>query len=441
MSNPLVSICIPTFNGDRFITETLESVLNQTYRPLEIIISDDNSSDRTLEIVHSLLDIHLESDSDLQIRIHAHERLGLAKNWNFCLETSTGEYIKFLFQDDLLQPECVAEMVKLALQDDQIGLVFCQRDIICEDNLSFDPLYSAITTHWHHLQSIQSGLALLLDPNLLKEPLNKIGEPSNVLLAKWAIAQVGGFDSNLVQVLDWDMWLRFMAYGKVAYLDRELVSFRVHKTQVSQDNAQSGASWLDNWRLQLKMLSHRDYEFLPESLRQEILSGCISRLQNLHQIQQDTNQQVQILHSDRQAIATQLASSQEQTRISGENLAEAQKKLTEAQKNLEQQLSQTHQAHQIQSDRLTSRIDSLALELQQAHQNLAELGEDQESLHRAFLGNESELVSTYSQLNQIKKDLSQSLSRIKTMEQSKFWQLRNFWFKLKYKLGFKVESI
>lgn len=439
LTNPLVSICIPTYNGDRFIAATIQSVLEQTYRPLEIVISDDHSSDRTLEIVHSLLDHQSIGNPDLQVKILCHERLGLAKNWNYCLQSASGTYLKFLFQDDLLRPECVEEMVKLALQDDQIGLVFCQREIICEDGLSFDPLYGKdLTSHWHQLQAIQSGLNLLLDPNLLQEPLNKIGEPSNVLLAKWAIAQVGNFDPSLVQVLDWDMWLRFMAYGKVGYVDRVLVSFRVHSSQVSQDNALSGASWLDNWRLQLKMLSHREYEFLPENLREEILSRCTDQLQNLHQTQQSSSQQIQTLHSDRQAIADQLTDAQNQAQITIQEISlekeKLEQKLEKTHKEHNQKLKEIYQSHEINTNKLTTEINTLGMQLKETHQNLTELGEEMQSLHRAFLRKEAELNETLEKSNYFQ-------STVRAMEQSNFWKLRNVWCKLKQKLGFKVEAI
>jgi glycosyltransferase involved in cell wall biosynthesis len=423
-TNPLVSICIPTYNGERFIAETIKSALEQTYRPLEILISDDYSSDRTLEIAHSLLDRivdEVEVNPGIQVKILCHDRYGLAKNWNHCILASEGKYLKFLFQDDLLLPNCISEMVELAQKDDQIGFVFCQREVICEDGLEFDPLYGTnLTDHWGRLQTIQSGLDLLLDPNLLQEPLNKIGEPTNVLLSRWAIAQAGEFDPNLVQVLDWDMWLRLFAVGKVGYLEQVLVKFRVHSQQVSQGNAESGASWLDNWKLQLKMLSDRDYEFLPESLRQQILSLSTEHLRSFHQNQQDLNKQIQTLYSDRQSSADQLVASQKQYQSTIEQLS-IQKQ------ELQQTLRNNYREHQTNIDQLTLKIDQLVLNLQQAHQNLTQLGKDSERIHQAFLAKNAEQIETKIQL-----DSSNAL--IREMEDSKFWKLRNFWFDLKQKL-------
>jgi glycosyltransferase involved in cell wall biosynthesis len=72
MIAPLVSVCIPTFNGELFIAETIDCVLKQTYKPIEVIVSDDGSIDRTLAIIEELL-----TPSNLEFQILKHDRLGL----------------------------------------------------------------------------------------------------------------------------------------------------------------------------------------------------------------------------------------------------------------------------------------------------------------------------------------------------------------------------
>ncbi|MFM6261102.1 glycosyltransferase, partial [Planktothrix sp.] len=99
---PLVSVCIPTYNGDKYLTEALSSVVDQTYPHLEIIISDDSSTDKTLEIIESF-----QKNCSWKVSLFQHEQYGLAKNWNYCISQAHGKYIKFLFQDDLLEPNCL----------------------------------------------------------------------------------------------------------------------------------------------------------------------------------------------------------------------------------------------------------------------------------------------------------------------------------------------
>ncbi|MDX1977643.1 MAG: glycosyltransferase [Pseudanabaenaceae cyanobacterium bins.68] len=428
MSYPLVSVCVPTYNGERFIDATLQSILAQDYRPLEVIIGDDGSGDQTVQICAAFQ--AAVTDPEVTVKILPHDRLGLAGNWNFCMANSSGEYLKFVFQDDLLLPDCISDLVSVARKDHEIGLVFCQRQVICEDDLQVDQIYIHLHHHWQKLRPVQSGLELLLDPNLLEPPLNKIGEPSNVLLSARAIAQVGDFDQGLVQVLDWDMWLRFLAVGKIGYVDRVLVQFRVHQGQVSQHNAESGASWLDNWRLYLKMLSDRAYEFLPEGVRQDVFIKLVKELQAIQQQIKGLNQQIDLLHTDRQMIAHQL----EQTQTQFQQQSSRDQAL---QADLQHQLTQAHQAHSQEVHRLTQTIDQMGSKLQETHQDLKEIGEEMTALHRQYLAKQQEQIETQTALEAMAENWQVACAQIREMEQSKFWQLRNFWFGMKRRLGWK----
>src|SRR6266498_132578 len=122
---PLVSVCIPTFNASRWIQECVESALAQSYQPLEILVVDDASTDCTVGLVRSL--------NDGRIRlIENKENMGMVSNWNRCVELARGEFIKFLFHDDILYPDCVERMMRLFVSQNNLGLVFSLRDIVSE---------------------------------------------------------------------------------------------------------------------------------------------------------------------------------------------------------------------------------------------------------------------------------------------------------------------
>jgi glycosyltransferase involved in cell wall biosynthesis len=290
-SLPLVSICIPTYNAEAFIAEAIASALAQTYVPLEIVISDDGSSDRTIEIAKQLLDGNLDRKT-ITWQLNTHDRLGIAANWNYSISLAKGKYIKFLFQDDTIAPDCINKMVALAEQDVEIGLVFARRNIINSDDTELDQLYVDITKGWTNLSNIQAGRSLLEDPKLLEAPLNKIGEPTAVLIAKAVFEHVGLFDPNLQQVLDLDMWLRIMAQYKIGYIDETLAGFRVHRNQQSIQNARSGASWIDDWRLQFKMLGDRSYSSLPNELKQTLVELCSNSISQTYQDLESLRSQV-----------------------------------------------------------------------------------------------------------------------------------------------------
>ena len=121
---PLISICIPTYNGEKYLQEALDSVKNQTYKNIEVIISDDQSQDRTIEICQQL-----KEEVDFPVFIYSHKPNGIGANWNHCIEKTNGEYIKFLFQDDILEAECIEKMLHYSI-DNNLSIVICKRHII-----------------------------------------------------------------------------------------------------------------------------------------------------------------------------------------------------------------------------------------------------------------------------------------------------------------------
>jgi predicted O-linked N-acetylglucosamine transferase (SPINDLY family)/GT2 family glycosyltransferase len=247
--DPLVSVCIPTYNGEEFIEEALYSILNQTYSNLEIIISDDNSLDKTIEIAQLF-----RKRLNIDFSIIKHEQFGLSQNWNFCISQAKGKYIKFLFQDDLLEPDAISEMVKLAEQDEEIGLVFSPRKLFMSEidihcNPGFLDGHGAKDIHkgWSNLKSIQSGRELLEDIHLFNYSINKIGEPTTVLIRKDVFKEVGLFNPNLCQLVDLEMWFRIINKYKVGFVNKCLSHFRIHRNQQSNRNiVQKGLVLLDH---------------------------------------------------------------------------------------------------------------------------------------------------------------------------------------------------
>lgn len=280
MSNiePLVSICIPTYNGERFIAHAIESALAQTYQPLEIVISDDGSCDRTLEIVQEYV-----RTTEIPFKIVHGKRQGLAVNWNNCAREARGEYIKYLFQDDTLEPTCVAELMNVMLRDEGVGLVFCPRNLLTGDDPTERELLGRVRSmmsnmhlKWSCLYEIQDGICLLSDPNLFKLPLNKVGEPTVTLIRRSNLFSVGLFDESLHYVVDLDMWLRLMRCCRVGFVDQRLAGFRIHTGQYTWDNLRSGnmvkeiVAWLE------RINSEERYSFIPAPNRQAAARMALS---------------------------------------------------------------------------------------------------------------------------------------------------------------------
>ncbi|MEG4807419.1 glycosyltransferase [Microcoleus sp. F8-D3] len=277
---PLVSICIPTYNGEAFIAETIKSALAQTYPNIELIISDDGSTDSTIAIAQSF-----QSETSVDFRIILHRNYGLSQNWNFCISQAKGQYIKFLFQDDLLAPECIEKMVALAQKHPEIGMVFSPRGITIAEDESNPILRKAsqsikdLHKSWSNLKSIQPGKELLSDTNCLSNPINKIGEPSTVLIAARVFTEIGLFDSGLSQYVDLEMWWRIMGNYHIGFVDEKLSSLRIHPEQQTWKNFAAGENHKDVVRFYKKLLNSPDYSFLDRQIKQTIRQKLALRTQ------------------------------------------------------------------------------------------------------------------------------------------------------------------
>src|SRR5881394_539294 len=128
-----VTVCVPVYNGALYIKDAIRSVLNQTVMPQEIIISDSGSSDGTEEIIREEA-----RRTKLNITILPTKTPGMVANWNSTIRAASAKYIKFLFQDDLLHPNCLEEMVTLAESDERIGFVFSARELLVEASAEND---------------------------------------------------------------------------------------------------------------------------------------------------------------------------------------------------------------------------------------------------------------------------------------------------------------
>ncbi|UCS91988.1 glycosyltransferase family 2 protein [Echinicola marina] len=251
MNSVKVSICIPIYNGEEYLCECLSSVKNQTFKDFELIISDDKSTDSSLKIVQGFL----RKNPWIKNKIFFNNTRGIGSNWNNCLRNVSGEYIKFLFQDDILEPNCLDQMVSYLDANAEVGMVGCLRRIICHDGDS--EYYSNWIENYSDLQqtlrnteigNFRISYSLFKSSLFFQEPKNKVGEPSSVMFRKKIIKEVGFFRENLNQSLDYEYWYRILKVSDIIILDSTLIGFRLHKNQASNKNS-------SNSKLELKSLN------------------------------------------------------------------------------------------------------------------------------------------------------------------------------------------
>lgn len=208
---PLVSICIPAYNSEKYILKTVEHALNQTWKNLEVLVVDDASTDKTVEILKTI--------KDPRFRYYVNEKnIGMTDNWNRCVCRCKGEYIKLLPADDILYPDCVARSVPYLMRHPDITLVITGTDLINDD----DQIRGRYA-HWP-VRGVFNGTKMAKASILLN---NFFGNPVCAMFRKKDFEATGGFDEDIPYILDFDLWLGLASMGRVAVETKSMNAFRV----------------------------------------------------------------------------------------------------------------------------------------------------------------------------------------------------------------------
>ncbi|MGA1826351.1 MAG: glycosyltransferase family 2 protein [bacterium] len=232
--NQLITIAIPTYNGEEYLRDCLESAINQTYPHTEVLIIDDKSTDNTLAIACA----YKSKYNNVRI-IKNEQNVGLVSNWNKCLREARGEWVKFLFQDDILKPHCIDAMYTAGLSYN-CPLVICQRDFIIENNTSSQQkeYFTQNVKKLEHFFSTSCYISPKKLSKLIRNHLciNFIGEPIVLLYNKSKVEQFGYYNSDLSQLCDYEYVIRVATNTGFVFLVDTLAYFRVHGTSETTKN-------------------------------------------------------------------------------------------------------------------------------------------------------------------------------------------------------------
>lgn len=220
MTGPKLSVCIPVYNGQEFIKETIDSVLQQSFKDFEIVVVDNQSTDNTVSIVKSY--------SDPRIKLFINDsNIGMIPNWNKAMEHATGKYIKILPADDFIYPGCLEKQVKIMEADthEKIAMVGGRRNIIDETgkilfNRGFTKTECEVSGFAAINKNVRSGG-------------NIIGEGGALIFRKNILQKTGNFNSDIFYVLDLDLWYKILLHGNYYALPDIVSSFRVSKSSAS----------------------------------------------------------------------------------------------------------------------------------------------------------------------------------------------------------------
>lgn len=219
---PLVSVVVITYNSSKYVLETLESIKNQTYKNIELVISDDCSTDETVKICREWVERNKNSFSNAVV-ITAKVNGGIPANCNQGLKNSHGKWIKLIAGDDLLLPTCIESFYEASLKNPEASC-FVSGMYALRNGL-IDQCYNILAKRFPQDASRQ------LD-NFLR--YSSIPSPA-VFIEKQALVHVGGFDERYPGVEDYPLYLRLASSGYYFVpVSMPTVIYRIHVDSVTQ---------------------------------------------------------------------------------------------------------------------------------------------------------------------------------------------------------------
>ncbi len=219
MSTPKVSVLMPAYNRANYIGQAIQSVLDQTYSDLELIVVDDGSTDNTAEVVQRF--------TDPRVCYIYQQNKGVSGALNTAFQASHGCYIALLGSDDALFPDMLMETLPLLEANPDVGLVYARA------------------------QAMDSEGRLL--PQVLGAPEKYPGQTFKSLLygdcvcgitavfRRECAERAGLWDESIVANEDWDMWLRMSLVCRFHFVDKILAHFRIHPGGITSGHSEKFA--------------------------------------------------------------------------------------------------------------------------------------------------------------------------------------------------------
>jgi alpha-1,3-rhamnosyltransferase len=224
---PLVSIIVITYNSSKFVLETLESAKAQTYRHIELIITDDSSTDDTVDICQKWID---ENNQRFirAILVSAKSNLGIPANINKGVNISKGHWIKCIAGDDLLAEDCLTELIYyISTQPENIQVL--SSDII---KFSGNSIKNGEIKKNPFIRFCSRESTAKEQYEMLLRTITVFA--ATVIIRRDLLLSINGFDERFKLLEDWPLWVKITEAGhKIYYLDKPLVYYRLHDNNLS----------------------------------------------------------------------------------------------------------------------------------------------------------------------------------------------------------------
>lgn len=213
--SPAISVNLPVYNAEKYVAQTIESILNQTFTEFEFLILNDGSSDRSGEILTDY------AQKDARIRVFSAPNQGVSRSRNQLLHQSQGEWIAVMDADDIALPDRFALQLNYLRHHPEVVCVGGAHDLIDE-----------VGRFLTHLALPETDAEI---QRLALAGHGSICHPC-ALIRRSAMLQVGGYDETLRSAHDLDLWLKLGEIGQLANLIDPVLKYRIHTASVSGQN-------------------------------------------------------------------------------------------------------------------------------------------------------------------------------------------------------------
>ncbi|KAF3885339.1 MULTISPECIES: glycosyltransferase family 2 protein [Nostocales] len=279
---PTISVIIPAYNAEHTILQTIESVQRQTFSDFEIIVIDDGSTDRTLEVLNAI--------ADSRLKIFSYDNGGLPVARNRGMARATGEFLAFLDADDLWSPDKLQLQLAALQQRPEAGVAYSWTHFMDEQGKSFhadEPIYFE--------GNVYSKL-------LVK---NFLASGSNPLIRKQAIESVGEFYPPAGGSADWDYWVRLAALWHFVVVPKPQIFYRQSSSSMS-----SKMEFMEKCKL---IVLERAFQAAPpefQSLKNQSLANayqysahlCLTRVPGIDGVKQAGQKLMMAIHAHPQTL-------------------------------------------------------------------------------------------------------------------------------------------
>ena len=207
--SPLISVCMPVYNAERYVSEAIESVLSQTFKDFEFLILDDGSTDGSLAILKGY------AERDPRIRLTSRPNKGLAPTLNELMNQARGEFVARMDADDISLPERLERQADYLRNHPDCVIVGCHALVIDSDG---DPICVWFKDSGHEILDAQ---------NLLGNRGTSLCHPA-VIMRRQPVLEVGRYYERFRIGEDLDLFPKLSERGRLANLPEALLKYRTH---------------------------------------------------------------------------------------------------------------------------------------------------------------------------------------------------------------------